>query len=241
MWPCACRCARDAGVPAVQALCCVPAAAPGAALGWRYPQGPGGMELSHLCSWQAVPQRAPLCNPEVQELRITAGTGSWQPVTRLVCRGDPEGTTMSYAIVGGEEQPCAAARLFSTAEVLSGSSYTGNEDGRFRQEGNVLSYIPNGLAEPRTFVLLVEVWGNTGSPRRSTVLALVVHVTPRSTPAPPSTATLHTVSSTPWPGCLRPAHRLAPHLCLCRRCGRSRWWSGGRSWPGSHQLGLWPC
>ena len=92
------------------------------------------MELSHLCSWQAVPQRAPLCNPEVQELRITAGTGSWQPVTRLVCRGDPEGTTMSYAIVGGEEQPCAAARLFSTAEVLSGSSYTGNEDGRFRHE-----------------------------------------------------------------------------------------------------------
>nr|NP_001393307.1 cadherin-related family member 4 precursor [Gallus gallus] len=131
-----------------------------------------GNRRSRLCDvavrLQAVPQRAPLCNPEVQELRITAGTGSWQPVTRLVCRGDPEGTTLSYAIVGG------------------------NEDGRFRQEGNVLSYIPNGLAEPRTFVLLVEVWGNTGSPRRSTVLALVVHVTPRSTPAPPSTATLHT-------------------------------------------------
>ncbi|POI35298.1 hypothetical protein CIB84_000950 [Bambusicola thoracicus] len=155
-----------------------------------------GNRRSHLCDvavrLQAVPQRAPLCNPEVQELRITAGTGSWQPVTRLVCHGDPEGTPLSYAIVGGEEQPGDMARLFSTAETLSRSSYTGNEDGRFRQEGNVLSYIPTGLAEPRTFVLLVEVWGNTGSPRRSTVLALVVHVTPRSTPAPPSTTTLHT-------------------------------------------------
>ncbi|XP_052534897.1 cadherin-related family member 4 isoform X1 [Tympanuchus pallidicinctus] len=127
---------------------------------------------SRLCDvavrLQAMPQRAPLCNPEVQELRITAGTGSRQPVTHLVCSGDPEGTTLSYAIVGG------------------------NEDGHFRQEGSMLSYIPTGLAEPRTFVLLVEVWGSSGSPRRSTVLALVVHVTPRSTPVPPSTTTLHT-------------------------------------------------
>ncbi|XP_021265531.1 LOW QUALITY PROTEIN: cadherin-related family member 4 [Numida meleagris] len=128
---------------------------------------------SRLCDvavrLQAVPERAPLCNPEVQELRITAGTGSRQPVTRLVCRGDPEGTMLSYAIIGG------------------------NEEGHFRQEGSMLSYIPSGLAEPRTFVLLVEVWGGTGSPRRSTVLALVVHVTPRSTPAPPSTTALHMV------------------------------------------------
>ncbi|OXB78655.1 UNVERIFIED_CONTAM: hypothetical protein H355_002620 [Colinus virginianus] len=162
------------------------------ALGWRYPQGPGRMELSHLCSRQAVPERAPLCNPEVQELRITAGTGSRQPVTRLLCRGDPEGTTLSYAIVGGEEHPSAVTHLFSTAGALSTPSHAGNEDGHFQQEGSTLSYIPGSLAEPRTFVLLVEVWGSTGSPRRSTVLALVVHVTPRSTPAPPSTTTLRT-------------------------------------------------
>ncbi|XP_072203569.1 cadherin-related family member 4 isoform X2 [Excalfactoria chinensis] len=126
-----------------------------------------GNRRSRLCDvtvrLQAVPEWPPLCNPEVQELRITAGTGSRQPVTRLVCRGDPEGATLSYAIVGG------------------------NEDGHFRQEGSVLSYIPSGLAEPRTFVLLVEVWGNAGPRRRSTVLALVVHVTPRSTAAPRST------------------------------------------------------
>ncbi|NXJ06318.1 CDHR4 protein, partial [Odontophorus gujanensis] len=142
---------------------------------------------------QAVPERAPLCNPEVQELRITAGTGSRQPVTRLLCRGDPEGTTLSYAIVGGEEQPSAVTHLFSTAGALSTPSHAGNEDGHFQQEGSMLSYIPGGLAEPRTFVLLVEVWGSTGSPRRSTMLALVVHVTPRSTPAPPSTTTLRTM------------------------------------------------
>ncbi|NXL87103.1 CDHR4 protein, partial [Alectura lathami] len=127
---------------------------------------------SCLCSvvvrLQAVPERAPLCNPEVQELRITAGTGSRQPVTRLACRGDPEGTTLSYAIVGG------------------------NEDGRFRLDGSILSYVPDGLAEPRTFVLLVEVWSGLGAPRPSTVLALVVHVTPRSTPVPPSTAARRT-------------------------------------------------
>lgn len=210
-------------------LCCIPVAVPGVALGWRYPWGPGGMELSHLCSRQAMPQRAPLCNPEVQELRITAGTGSRQPVTHLVCSGDPEGTTLSYAIVGGEEQPSTVICLFSTAGVLSRPSYAGNEDGHFRQEGSVLSYIPTGLAEPRTFVLLVEVWGSSRSPRRSTMLALVVHVTPRSTPVPPSTTTLHTVSSIPWPGCLRLGHHLASHLCFCRHCRRSHWWSGGWS------------
>uniref|UniRef100_A0A8C2THN2 Cadherin related family member 4 n=1 Tax=Coturnix japonica TaxID=93934 RepID=A0A8C2THN2_COTJA len=145
-----------------------------------------GNRRSRLCDvtvrLQAVPEWPPLCSPEVQELRITAGTGSRQPVTRLLCRADPEGSTLSYAIVGG------------------------NEDGRFRQEGSVLSYIPSGLAEPRTFVLLVEVWGSAGPPRRSTVLALVVHVTPRSTPAPTSTTAPSTVSSDPPHGGLRRGH-----------------------------------
>lgn len=70
----------------------------------------------------------------------------------------------------------------------------------------MLSYIPSGLAEPRTFVLLVEVWGSAGPPRRSTVLALVVHVTPRSTPAPTSTTAPSTVSSDPPHGGLRRGH-----------------------------------
>ncbi|XP_053932911.1 cadherin-related family member 4 isoform X5 [Cuculus canorus] len=117
---------------------------------------------------QAVPDPVLVCTPEVQELRITAGLGSRQPVTRLACQGSPDSVTLVYAITGG------------------------NEDGRFRLEGNTLFYIPDDLAEPRTYVLLVEVWGSPSARRRSTVVALVVHVTPRSTPVPPSTTARHT-------------------------------------------------
>ncbi|KAF1403056.1 Cadherin-related family member 4, partial [Spheniscus magellanicus] len=117
---------------------------------------------------QAVPDQAPVCTPEVQELRIMARSGGRQPVTRLACQGSPDGAVLAYTIAGG------------------------NEDGRFQLEGNTLFYLPSDLAEPRTFVLLVEVWGGPGVPRRSTMVALVVHVTPQSTPMPPSTTTRRT-------------------------------------------------
>ncbi|XP_064931080.1 cadherin-related family member 4 isoform X4 [Columba livia] len=117
---------------------------------------------------QAVPDQVPVCTPEVQELRIMAGVGVHQPVTRVVCQASPNGATLAYAITGG------------------------NEDGHFRLEGNTLFYLPGDLAEPRTFVLLVEVWGGPSAPRRSTVVALVVHVTPQSTAVPPSTTPWHT-------------------------------------------------
>ncbi|NXF14736.1 CDHR4 protein, partial [Rhodinocichla rosea] len=128
---------------------------------------------SRLCDvsvrLQAVPDQLPVCTPEVQELQITAGPpGSRQPVTRLVCHGGPDSAPLTYSIVGG------------------------NEDGRFRLEGSTLVYLPSGRAEPRPFVLLVEVWGGSGGRRRSSLVALVVHVTPWSTPVPASTSTQHT-------------------------------------------------
>lgn len=101
--------------------------------------------------------------------------------------------------------------------ALSRPSCPGNEDGRFQLEGNTLFYLPNDLAEPRTFVLLVEVRGGPSAPRRSTTVALVVHVTPRSTPVPPSTTTLRTVSRACWPdrapkSIRLPGCRMPPHL-----------------------------
>ncbi|NWX17192.1 CDHR4 protein, partial [Aegotheles bennettii] len=129
-------------------------------------------QRSRLCSvavrLQAVPEQPPVCTPEVQELQVSAGPGGRQPVTRLVCEGSPDGAVLGYTITAG------------------------NEDGHFRLEGSNLFYLPNDLAEPRTFVLLVEVWGRTSAPRRSTVVALVVHVTPWSTPVPSSTTTQRT-------------------------------------------------
>ncbi|NWW47731.1 CDHR4 protein, partial [Pedionomus torquatus] len=128
--------------------------------------------LSHLCNvvvrLQTVVNRAPVCTPEVQELRITARLGSRQPVTRLACQGSPNGAALAYAITEG------------------------NEDGCFRLEGNTLFYVPDDLAEPRTFVLLVEVWGGPSAPHPRTMVALVVHVTPQTTPVPPSSMTQHT-------------------------------------------------
>ncbi|NXY52812.1 CDHR4 protein, partial [Callaeas wilsoni] len=143
---------------------------------------------------QAVRHQLPVCIPEVQELRITAGSpGSRQPVTRLVCHSSPDSVALTYTVVGGEERPSRGANQPSpwcdTEQTLS---RPGNEDGRFRLEGNTLVYLPNDRAEPRTFVLLVEVWGGSGARRQSIVVALVVHVTPRSTPVPPSTTTQHT-------------------------------------------------
>ncbi|XP_064288364.1 cadherin-related family member 4 isoform X3 [Passer domesticus] len=132
-----------------------------------------GKRQSRLCDvsvrLQAVPDQLPVCIPEVQELRVTAGPpGSRQPVTRLACHGGPDSAGLTYSIVGG------------------------NEDGRFRLEGSTLVYLPSDRAEPQPFVLLVEVAGGSGGRRRSSVVALVVHVTPRSTPVPPSTSTQHT-------------------------------------------------
>ncbi|NWR21672.1 CDHR4 protein, partial [Emberiza fucata] len=118
---------------------------------------------------QAVPDQLPECTPEVQELRITAGSpGSRQPVTSLLCHGSPDSAPLTYSIVGG------------------------NEDGRFRLERNTLVYLPGDRAEPQPFVLLVEVWGGSGGRRRSSLVALVVQVTPRSTPVPASTTTQRT-------------------------------------------------
>ncbi|XP_030357173.1 cadherin-related family member 4 isoform X3 [Strigops habroptila] len=117
---------------------------------------------------QAVLDHVPVCTPKMQELWITARSGSRQLVTRLACQGSRDGTTLAYTIAGG------------------------NEDGRFQLEGSTVLYLPNNIPEPRAFVLLVEVWGGSGASRRSTVVALVVHVTPRSTPVPPSTTTWRT-------------------------------------------------
>lgn len=86
--------------------------------------------------------------------------------------------------------------------ALSRPSCPGNEDGHFRLEGNTLFYLPGDLAEPHTFVLLVEVWGGPSAPRRNTMVALVVHVTPQSTPVPPSTTPRRTVSRARRPGSL---------------------------------------
>lgn len=59
---------------------------------------------------QAVPDPLPVCIPEVQELRITAGSpGSRQPVTRLQCHSSPDSTALTYTIVGGEERPSHGA------------------------------------------------------------------------------------------------------------------------------------
>ncbi|NXJ78284.1 CDHR4 protein, partial [Trogon melanurus] len=128
---------------------------------------PHGYHTASPHPWQAVPDQAPLCTPEVQELWITAGSGSRQPVTSLACQGSPDGTALTYAITGG------------------------NEDEHFRLERNTIFYFPGDLAEPRTFVLLVEVWGSSSATRRSTVVGLVVHITPRSTTVAPTTTTQH--------------------------------------------------
>ncbi|NWI14022.1 CDHR4 protein, partial [Crypturellus soui] len=132
---------------------------------------------------QAVLSEAPVCTPEVQELRITSRAGGRQPVTRLTCQSSREGAPLSYAIIRGEEPLRSPASCCGLA--LSRASCPGNEDRHFRMEGNTLFHVPNGLDQPRTFVLLVEVWAGPSVPHRSTTAMLVVHVTPQPTTVPP--------------------------------------------------------
>ncbi|NXE55122.1 CDHR4 protein, partial [Casuarius casuarius] len=142
---------------------------------------------------QAALSEVPVCTPEVQELRIIAKPATRQPVTRLACQGSRNGATLSYAIIRGEEQlSCCVAQALAVAGALSRPSCPGNEDRHFRLEGNTLFHVPNGLAEPRTFVLLVEVWGGPSVPRRSTTVMLVVHVIPWTTTVPPRTTARRT-------------------------------------------------
>nr|XP_009679064.1 PREDICTED: cadherin-related family member 4 [Struthio camelus australis] len=142
---------------------------------------------------QAMLNKAPECTPEVQELRITSKPATRQPITRLACQGSRGGATLSYAIIRGEERLiCCIAQPLTVAWALSRPSCPGNEDRHFRLEGNTLFHVPNGLAEPRTFVLLVEVWGSPSVPRRSTTVMLMVHVIPRTTMVPPRTTAQHT-------------------------------------------------
>lgn len=63
-----------------------------------------GCHTTSPSSRQAVPDQAPVCTPEVQELRIMAGVGGHQPVTRVVCQASPNGATLAYAITGGEQR-----------------------------------------------------------------------------------------------------------------------------------------
>ncbi|XP_009983074.1 PREDICTED: cadherin-related family member 4, partial [Tauraco erythrolophus] len=49
-----------------------------------------GFQFTATIVVTAVPNQAPVCTPEVQELHITAGLGSRQPVTRLACQGSPD-------------------------------------------------------------------------------------------------------------------------------------------------------
>ena len=64
-----------------------------------------GCHTTSPCSWQAVPDQVPVCTPEVQELRLTAGLGGRQPVTRLACQSSSDGAALAYTIAGGEEWP----------------------------------------------------------------------------------------------------------------------------------------
>uniref|UniRef100_A0A7M4FAR8 Cadherin related family member 4 n=1 Tax=Crocodylus porosus TaxID=8502 RepID=A0A7M4FAR8_CROPO len=129
---------------------------------------------------QDVNDQPPICQPMIKELSIYSTLAPSQPVTSLECSDYDRSTVLPlcYTIVGG------------------------NINGRFHLRGNTLyhnhfSYDPDGIVDPLTFELLVEVLDSCSPPHHSTTATVIVHVIPWATTVPTTSTLLTTPRKEP--------------------------------------------
>ncbi|XP_019360693.1 PREDICTED: cadherin-related family member 4 isoform X1 [Gavialis gangeticus] len=129
---------------------------------------------------QDVNDQPPVCQPMIKELSIYSTLAPSQPVTYLECSDYDRSTVLPlcYTIVGG------------------------NINGRFHLRGNTLyhnhfSYDPDGIVDPLTFELLVEVLDSCSPPHHSTTATVIVHVIPWATTVPTTSTLLTTPRKEP--------------------------------------------
>ncbi|KAJ7316632.1 hypothetical protein JRQ81_002794 [Phrynocephalus forsythii] len=127
---------------------------------------------------QDVNDNPPVCEPPFEERSIYSTQARTVSVTQLHCTDADERSELSYSIVGG------------------------NTNGRFRLEGdrlfpNTFSYNRDGIFDPLTFELLIQVTDSRSAPALSTTATVIVHVTPWTTTVPTPATTTTTVSKEP--------------------------------------------
>ncbi|XP_026529024.1 cadherin-related family member 4 [Notechis scutatus] len=127
---------------------------------------------------QDVNDHPPKCKEPFLLRSIYSTQARTIPITDVNCEDEDRGTKLAYNIVHG------------------------NVNGRFRMEGqslfpNTFSYRLDGIYDPLTFVLLVEVTDSVSLPRFTTTVTVVVNVIPWATTV--STTTITTTTTTKKP------------------------------------------
>ncbi|XP_075040003.1 cadherin-related family member 4 [Mixophyes fleayi] len=134
-----------------------------------------GKQLSTFCSVtinvQDYNDNPPVCDPPFYHIVIYSTLSTTSPVQPLSCSDkDVTSTPLLYTIVGG------------------------NTNSRFRMNSNTLmhntfSYNPDGLYDPLTYELLIQVTDSTTPPQYSTTATVFVTVIPWTTTQPTTTTT----------------------------------------------------
>nr|XP_016847054.1 PREDICTED: cadherin-related family member 4 isoform X2 [Anolis carolinensis] len=141
-------------------------------------EGPRSTLCNITINVQDVNDNPPVCDPSFYERSIYSTQAQSLSLVQLVCSDLDVTSELTYNIVGG------------------------NINGRFRMEGNRLfpntfSYNPDGIFDPLTFKLLVEVTDSRSTPWFSTTAIVLVHVTPWTTTVPTTTTSTTTVPKEP--------------------------------------------
>ncbi|KAH0629961.1 hypothetical protein JD844_012462 [Phrynosoma platyrhinos] len=140
------------------------------------------IQMTTLCNItinvQDMNDNRPVCDPPFYERSIYSTQARTISVVQLACTDKDERSELIYNIVGG------------------------NTNGRFRMDGNRLfpntfSYNHDGIFDPLTFELLVQVTDSHSIPRFSTTAVILVHVIPWTTTVPTTTTTTTTVPKEP--------------------------------------------
>ncbi|XP_042311814.1 cadherin-related family member 4 isoform X2 [Sceloporus undulatus] len=139
-------------------------------------------QMTTLCNItinvQDVNDNSPVCDPPFYKRSIYSTQASTISVVQLTCTDKDERSELIYNIVGG------------------------NTNGRFRMDGNRLfpntfSYNRDGIFDPLTFELLVQVTDSHSTPQFSTTAVILVHVIPWTTTVPTTTTTTTAVAKEP--------------------------------------------
>ncbi|XP_067321642.1 cadherin-related family member 4 [Anolis sagrei] len=141
-------------------------------------EGPRSTLCNITINVQDVNDNPPVCNPSFYEKPIYSTQAQTLSIVQLACSDRDVTSELNYNIVGG------------------------NINGRFRMEGdrlfpNTFSYNRDGIFDPLTFKLLVEVTDSRSTPRFSTTAIILVHVIPWTTTVPTTTTTTTTVPKKP--------------------------------------------
>ncbi|GCC21168.1 hypothetical protein chiPu_0019635 [Chiloscyllium punctatum] len=141
---------------------------------------------------QNVNDVPPVCSPPFYKETIYSTQANNLPIVTLFCT-DKDSDLLNYRIVGGET--CLSVSQFYKHKELP-VPLRGNINDRFISQGsalfsrNTFSYNLDGISDPTTFELLIQVTDNNGADSKvelTTTAIVIVHVVPWTTTTPTTT------------------------------------------------------